>query len=69
MCGELRPGAAPGRTGLAARAAIGLIRGYQAALSPWLGLVDEQRYRATLRAVNPGGRSAKVRLRFRVVRR
>ena len=38
MCGELRPGAAPGRAGLAARAAIGLIRGYQAALSPWLGM-------------------------------
>ena len=38
MCGGLRPGPAPGRTSLAARAAIGLIRGYQAALSPWLGM-------------------------------
>jgi hypothetical protein len=27
------------------------------------------RYRATLRAANTAGRSAKVRLRFRVVRR
>ena len=35
MCGNLNE--APPRQGLAARAAIGLIRGYQVALSPWLG--------------------------------
>jgi len=31
-------GATPARHGLAARVAIGLIRGYQVALSPWLGM-------------------------------
>lgn len=30
-------GPSPGRTGLAVRVVTGLIRGYQVALSPWLG--------------------------------
>jgi putative membrane protein insertion efficiency factor len=38
MCGDLNPGPPPARAGLAARAGIGLIRAYQAALSPWLGM-------------------------------
>ena len=37
MCGDLSSRPPPGAAGTAARVAIGLIRGYQAALSPWLG--------------------------------
>jgi uncharacterized protein len=37
MCGDVKSGPPQRRAGLAARAAIGLIRSYQVALSPWLG--------------------------------
>lgn len=38
MCGDLNSGPRPAPASLAARAGIGLIRAYQAALSPWLGM-------------------------------
>lgn len=38
MCGDLNSGPRPAPASLAARAGIGLIRAYQAAFSPWLGM-------------------------------
>ncbi|MCC5794998.1 MAG: membrane protein insertion efficiency factor YidD [Chromatiales bacterium] len=37
MCGQLNPGAVSARPGLAVRAALMLVRGYQLLVSPFLG--------------------------------